>query len=187
MADLSGLLESDSHKALCYCLYSLPAKITPKTSGGKLESCNVLRYESHSGMGFLPPSVSVTLPLVLLNSDWSFRDMNRIVLKLLKKADRCEIWIHTYCTVLAVLVGLTDYTTQLFTIFNCRLYESVLQSFLTVDSDPQLSCVGAVRWCPLASKAGCQLSCLLAWLFFDSSYSLTISDSLCIRWLSATD
>lgn len=56
MVDLSGLLESGSHKAVCYCLYSLSAKITPKTFGGKLESCDVLRYESHSG------SVTVTLP-----------------------------------------------------------------------------------------------------------------------------
>jgi hypothetical protein len=30
--------------------------------------------------------------------------------------------------VLAVLVGFTDYTTQLFTVFSCRLHESILQS-----------------------------------------------------------
>jgi hypothetical protein len=69
--------------------------------------------------------------------------------------------IYTYCTVLAVLVRFTEYTTQLFTIFYCQHPESVLQSFLTVDSDPLMSCVGAVRWCPLASSTGCQLT----WLF----------------------
>jgi hypothetical protein len=35
----------------------------------------------------------------------------------------------TKCTVLAVLVRFTDYTTQLFTVFYCRLHESALQSF----------------------------------------------------------
>jgi hypothetical protein len=83
-----------------------------------------------------------------------------------------------YCTVLAVLVRFTDYTAQSFTIFYCRLYSSVLQSFFTVDSDPLMSCVGAVCWCLPSSKAGHELCCLLAWLFFDSSYSLTICDWL---------
>jgi hypothetical protein len=62
MADLSGLLESDSHKVVCYCLYSLPAKIAPKIFGGELESCDVFRYESHLGIGFSLTSVTVTLP-----------------------------------------------------------------------------------------------------------------------------
>jgi hypothetical protein len=52
--------------------------------------------------------------------------------------------ILKYCTVLAVRVGFTDYTTQLVTLFYCQLYSSVLQSFLRVDSDPLMSCVGAV-------------------------------------------
>jgi hypothetical protein len=34
-----------------------------------------------------------------------------------------------YCTLLAVLVGFTDYITQLFTLFYCWLHELVLQSF----------------------------------------------------------
>jgi hypothetical protein len=72
MADLSGLLKSDSRKAVCYCPYSLPAKITPKTFGGKLESCDVLRYESYSSLS--PGSPGQWL---------KFRDMNRIVVKLL--------------------------------------------------------------------------------------------------------
>jgi hypothetical protein len=76
--------------------------------------------------------------------------------------------------VLAVLVRFTDYTTQLFTIFYCRLHKSVLQSFLTVDSDPLTSCIGAVCWCLPSSEAG-------RWLA--SSYSLTICE-----WLfSSTD
>jgi hypothetical protein len=64
----------------------------------------------------------------------------------------------SYCTVLAVLVGFTEHTTQLFTIFYCRLHESVLQLFFTVDSDPLISCLRTVFRCPLASKAGCWLT-----------------------------
>jgi hypothetical protein len=58
-----------------------------------------------------------------------------------------------YCTVLTVLVGFKDYTTQLFTLFYCRLHESVLQAFFTVDSDPLMSCVGAVCCYLPSSKA----------------------------------
>jgi hypothetical protein len=62
-----------------------------------------------------------------------------------------------YCTVLAVLVGFTDYATQLFTVFYCRLCWSVFQSFVTSSFDPLMSCVRAVFRCPLASSAGCRL------------------------------
>jgi hypothetical protein len=78
----------------------------------------------------------------------------------------------TKCTVLAVLVGFTDYITQLVTLFYCRLYSSVLQSFLTVHSDPLMSCLRADFRCPLASKASgwltsrriLRLTGLLSWL-----------------------
>jgi hypothetical protein len=86
-------------------------------------------------------------------------------LKLGQRASFYAPFESLYCAVLALLVGCTDYTAQLFTLFYCRLYSSVLQSYLTVDSDPLMSCLRAVFRCPLASKAGC---CLLAWLFFDS-------------------
>jgi hypothetical protein len=42
-----------------------------------------------------------------------------------------------------------------------------------------MSCVGVVYWCLPSSKAGYELCCLLAWRFFDSSYSLAVCD-----WLS---
>jgi hypothetical protein len=92
----------------------------------------------------------------------------------------------TKCTVLAELVGFTDYTTQLFTLFYCRLHELVLQLFLTVSSDPLMSCVGAVCGCLPSLKAGYELFCLRAWRFFDSPYSLAICDwLLLLYWLTS--
>jgi hypothetical protein len=80
-----------------------------------------------------------------------------------------------YCTVLTVLVGFTDYTTQLFTLFYCRLHESVLQSFSTVDFDPLMSSLHEgwplilyvfPLWRPannyLTSRRNLQLSALLS-------------------------
>jgi hypothetical protein len=71
------------------------------------------------------------------------------------------ICIYTYCTVLGVLVGFTDYTTQLFTIFYCRLHGSVLQSFHYSQFWPLISYVGAVCWCLPSSNAGYELTWLL--------------------------
>jgi hypothetical protein len=44
------------------------------------------------------------------------------------------------------------------TLFYCRLHESVLQSLFTLSTDPPMSCLGAVLWCLLVSKAGCWLT-----------------------------
>jgi hypothetical protein len=62
---------------------------------------------------------------------------------------------HTrkYCTVLAVLVRFTDYTTQLFTILYCRLHYRYYNQYITLGSDPLLSCVRAVFSRPHFSKA----------------------------------
>jgi hypothetical protein len=60
---------------------------------------------------------------------------------------------YIYCTVLAVLVGFTDYATQLFQYFvsdsTSRYYIHSLQA----DSDPLMSYVGAVSGCLLSSAA----------------------------------
>jgi hypothetical protein len=81
--------------------------------------------------------------------------------------------------VFAVLVRFTDYTTH--SCSHSFIADSTSRYYnhsITVDSDPLMPCVGAVCWCLPSSKAGYELGCLLAWLFFDSSYSLTICDWL---------
>jgi hypothetical protein len=54
------------------------------------------------------------------------------------------IYMYIYCAVLAVLVRVSRLYHSIVYTFYCRLNELVLQPFLTVDSDPLMSCVGAV-------------------------------------------
>jgi hypothetical protein len=87
--------------------------------------------------------------------------------------------------VLAVLVRFTDYTTQLFTVFYCRLHESVLQSFhYTRFWPPDVVCRGGLR-CPLFLKASySSTGCFFRTDF--SALSPTDFRTARIRWLSAT-